>query len=116
LVRDDALAGSWIRRCVSLDGPAAHILYPAFFFALLFGATILLHRYQQRLQSDDLVEGTHLIAGTVARQCRLLIMDEVRPIRRLGRELSTGVIRTPEGFVNAARSVQQTVPGLRSIA
>jgi len=99
-----------------LNGPAAHILYPAFIFALLFGPTILLYRYQQRLQDVDLVEDTHLVAGAVARQCRLLIMDEVRPIRRLGRELTSGVIRTPKDFVNAARSVQQTVPSLRSIA
>jgi two-component sensor histidine kinase len=105
-----------LRSLLSLAGPAAHIIYPGFILVLLLGTTIALWRYQRGLQQVDLHDDTVLVAGAVARHCRLVFQDEMRPVRRLAREITSGLIRTPEDFTRSAMSVQRSVPSLRTIA
>jgi GAF domain-containing protein len=104
-----------LRRLLSFDAPAAHAVFPSVIFATLFGVAAWLSWSQATDERRDLITDTQLVADGFADRCQILMSDEIRPLRRLEREISSGIIRTERDFESAAQSIQRGVQSFECI-
>ena len=108
--------GDELRRRFGLDAPYAHIVVPLVTFLLLASLSLLIWRGQVVMLKADMFEDTLLIADGFARRCQVVIQDQLRPVRRLARDVGSGMISTGVQFTTSAQSIQRGVPGLTEIA
>lgn len=99
-----------------IDGSRTLLTIPTVLFLLLSGSAVWLWSTQRADEGSDIHGDTLLVASGLANRFQVLLQDETRPLRRLSREVGSGVISTRKQFAVAAESVQQSISSISVMA
>ncbi len=94
----------------------AHLLLPVLLFVGICGISVWVWHAHRAAENADVIEDAKLVTVGMANRLQVMLQDEVRPLRRLARDLGNGTLHNARNFTDAALSVQQLVPAMRVIA
>jgi two-component sensor histidine kinase len=98
------------------DAPHAARLYPAVVFLAVASLAVWTWQAQRRQELLDVEEDTELVTPGIATRFRMMLGEEIRPVRRVARELDRQLDTGRARFHRMAESARSASPSLREIA
>ncbi|MGH7214752.1 MAG: hypothetical protein ACREIT_08310, partial [Tepidisphaeraceae bacterium] len=100
------------REMVRADGVARFVI-PALVFVVPAVVTVLLYCMQRWEERNDVAGKTAVERLQLARRLERILHDDIRPLRRLAREVGEDLLRLPSELATAAESVRGEIPAYK---